>query len=469
MGTPSCTGCRQRDQTIAVLRQRLHAAQARIRQLEAQLGRNASNSSVPPSANPLDAPKLSPKKATGRPSGGQPGHPVHLRRRLPPERLQHLHDFVPSHCRRCRELLPSRPAPDDPEPTWHQVAELPKLAAEVIEYRGHFRTCPCCGTLNHAAIPAQLKAHSIGPRFAATLSYLTGRHHLSQRGLEELAEDVFGVPLSLGTVGHLGEQMSVALASAHAEAVQAVRGAAFKNVDETSWKRAGKRCWLWAAATATVAAFVIHARRSAAGLTALLGEVIVGIVGSDRWSAYHKLAVDRWQICWAHLKRDFQAMVDRDNSGSAIGEDLLLLTDVLFGWWHRVRDGTLSRRTFRRYTTSLREDVLAVLEQGRACGCAKTAATCRELLAVEEALWTFVRMEGVEPTNNHIERMLRLAVLWRKKSFGSQSEAGCRFVERLLTVVQTRRLQGRPVLDYLYEALVAHRAGLPAPRLLYTA
>jgi transposase len=149
----------------------------------------------------------------------------------------------------------------------------------------------------------------------------------------------------------------------------------------------------------TRSAFVIHARRSAAGLTTLLGEVVEGIVGSDRWSAYHKVAVDRRQICWAHLKRDFQAMVDRDNAGSAIGEDLLLLTDVLFGWWHRVRDGTLSRRIFRRYTTSLREDVLTFLEQGRACGCGKTAATCRELLAVEEALWTFVRVEGVEPTS----------------------------------------------------------------------
>jgi transposase len=147
---------------------------------------------------------------------------------------------------------------------------------------------------------------------------------------------------------------------------------------------------------------------------------------------------------------------------------LLLLTDVLFGWWHRVRDGTLTWRTFRRYVASLREDILAVLEQGRACGCGKTAATCRELLAVEEALWTFVRVEEVEPTNNHIERMLRLAVLWRKKSFGSQSEAGCRFVERLLTVVQTRRLQGLPVLDYLHEALVAHRTGRPAPALLLT-
>jgi len=139
-------------------------------------------------------------------------------------------------------------------------------------------------------------------------------------------------------------------------------------------------------------------------------------------------------------------------------------------WRHYPRawplHGALSRRLFRRYTTSLREDVLAVLEQERACGCGKTAATCRELLAVEPALWTFVRVEGVEPTNNRNERMLRLAVLWRKKSFGSQSEAGCRFVERLLTVVQTRRLQGRPVLDYLYDALLAHRTNLPPPQLL---
>jgi transposase len=466
MDAPSCPGCQQRDETIADLRQRLAALEDRVRELEARLGRNATNSSVPPSASPPDAPKLPPKRSTGRKSGGQPGHPAHLRRRLPPGRVQHTRDFVPRHCQRCHEPLPPVPAPDDPEPTWHQVAELPQLAAEVTEYRGHFRTCPCCGTLNHAAIPAELKAHSVGPRLAATLSYLTGRHHLSQRGLEELAEDVFDVPLSLGTVGHLAQQTSAALAPAHAEAVQAVRQAAAKNVDETGWKLAGDRCWLWAAATATVAAFVIHARRSAAGLTALLGEVIAGIVGSDRWSVYHRVAPERWQVCWAHLKRDFQAMVDRGNAGSATGADLLLLTDALFEWWHRVRDGTLSRGTFRRYAGSLREDVLAVLEQGRACGCAKTAATCRELLAVEESLWTFVRVEGVEPTNNHIERMLRLAVLWRKKSFGSQSESGCRFVERLLTVVQTRRLQGRPVLDYLHEALVAHRAGLPAPKLI---
>jgi len=466
MDAPPCPGCQQRDETIAELRLRLTALEARVRDLEDQLGRNATNSSLPPSANPPGAPKLPPKKPTGRKTGAQPGHPAHLRRRLPPERLQHTRDFVPRHCQRCRAPLPPGPAADDPEPTWHQVAELPRLAAEVTEYRGHFRTCPGCGTRNHAAIPAELKAHSVGPRLAATLSYLAGRHHLSQRGLEELAEEVFDVPLSLGTVGHLAEQASAALAPAHAEAVQAVREAAVKNVDETSWKLAGGRCWLWAAATATVAAFVIHARRSVAGLTALLGEAVRGIVASDRWSAYQRVPLRRWQVCWAHLVRDFQAMVDRADAGSPIGEELLCCAEELFTWWHRVRDGTLSRATLRRYVAELRPWVRSQLEAGRACGCAKTAGTCRELLAVEPALWTFVRVEGVEPTNNHIERLLRPAVLWRKRSLGSQSELGCRWVERLLTVVQTRRLQGRPVLDYLYEALVAHRAGLPAPKLL---
>jgi transposase len=116
--------------------------------------------------------------------------------------------------------LPAQPGPDDPEPTWHQVAELPEMAAQITEYQGHVRTCPGCGALNHAPIPADLKASSIGPRLAATLAYLAGSHHVSQRGLEEVAHDVFEVPLSVGTVANLQAQMSAALAPAHAEALQ---------------------------------------------------------------------------------------------------------------------------------------------------------------------------------------------------------------------------------------------------------
>src|SRR5262245_4859173 len=252
MALVTCPGCLDRDERIRALEQRAADLEGRVGDLEAQLrealarlGANATNSSVPPSANPPQAPKPVVKTPTGKPSGAQPGHPAHLRRRLPPERLARTVPFVPGRCERCHEPLPRDPGPDDPEPTWHQVAELPEMAARVTEYQGHFRTCPCCGTLNHAPIPGDLKAHSIGPRLAATLAYLTGRHHVSQRGLEEMAEDVFDVPLSVGTVANLQAQMSAALAPAHAEALEAVRAAPVKNVDETGWKRAGRRCWLW--------------------------------------------------------------------------------------------------------------------------------------------------------------------------------------------------------------------------------
>lgn len=461
MSAPSCPGCRERDERLAAL-------EARVHELEAQLGKNASNSSLPPSANPPQAPPPVVKTPTGKRRGGQPGHPPLLRRRLPPQRLQQVIPLVPTTCGRCQAPLSAEAGPGDPEPTWHQVAELPEVAAHVVEYQGHARTCPCCGEVTRAAIPAEIRAYAIGPRLAAVLSYLVGGHRVSRRGIKEITEAVFDVPVSLGTVCHLETQMAEALAPAHAEAVQAVRQAPAKHVDETGWKRAGWRAWLWVGATATVAAFVVHGRRGLTGLRTLLGEAVRGILITDRWSVYGGRPTHLRQVCWSHLRRDFQAMIDRDDAGRPVGEELLALSDLLFHWWHRVRDGTLRRRTLRTRVGWLREDVGVVLEQGRVCGCAKTAAVCRELLAVEPALWTFAWHEGVEPTNNHAERMLRPAVLWRKGSFGCTSEGGCRFVERMLTVVQTLRVQQRPVLAYLEQALRAHRNGLPAPKLLPT-
>jgi transposase len=406
------------------------------------------------------------KKPTGRKPGGQPGHPPALRQRVPAERVRHVVVLAPTHCRRCRAPLPAEAGPDDPEPTWHQIAELPRQPVEITEYQGHARTCPCCGEVSHAAIPAEVKAYSVGPRLAAALAFLTGRGHLSKRAVEDAAETVFGAPVALGTVSRLEGEVSEALAAAHAEAAEAVRQAEVKHVDETGWKRAGRTCWLWAAVTRTVALFVVHAGRGASGLRALLGETITGILCSDRWRVYERVPAGRRQLCWAHLKRDFQAMVDRGGPGAAVGAELLALARVLFDSWYKVRDGTRTRRWLQRLVEGIRADVALLLRRGAACACAKTAATCRELLEWEPALYTFVFHEGVEPTNNRAERALRPAVLWRKRSFGCHSDEGCRYVERLLTVVQTLRLQGRDVLDYLQAALTAHRDGLPAPKLL---
>ena len=447
-------------------RQQIARLEAELRELRAQLGRNSSNSSTPPSANPPGAPKPVVKTPSGRKPGGQPGHPGHHRHRLPPERVAVVVPYVPTTCAACHAPLPAEPAPGDPEPTWHQVAEIPPLVAEITEHQAHARTCPCCGHLNRGVIPPEIRAHVIGPRLAAVMSYFSGRFHIGRRGVEEIVETVFEVPTSLGSVSTLEGETSAALASPYQEAQTAVREAPVKNTDETGWSEKGEKRWLWGAATATVAFFVIHIRRSFEGLQALLGETITGIVCSDRWAAYSKLPLNLRQICWAHLKRDFQKLVDRGGPAEAMGRVGLEVVECLFADWWAFRRGELDRPGLQARLDPMARELQGVLEQGCSCADSKAATFCANLLALYPALWLFAAIEGVEPTNNHAERILRLGVLWRKNAFGCHSAAGCQFVERMLTVVQTLRLQKRPVLDYLVRAIEAHRSSLPAPQLL---
>jgi transposase len=473
MDRPVCRGCQlrdellaERDRRIAELERRVHDLENTMRDLLGRLSRNASNSSLPPSANPPQAPKPVVKEKTGKKSGAQRGHPPHLKQFLPAERVSRVETFVPTHCARCQAALPVRPGPGDPPPSRHQVADLPEIRALIVEYQGHTRICPCCGYPTHAAIPAEIKKHSIGPGLAATLSYLAGCHRVSQRGQEEIAEALFDVPVAVGTVANLAQEMSQALQGAHAEALEAVRAAPVKNVDETSWKMAGQRCWLWVAATQTVAAFVIHGQRGVDGLIALLGEVVSGIICSGRWSVYGRLQVLQRQVCWAHLKRDFTKLRDRGGPAGRIGRAGLEVVRQVFDAWHLFRGGGLTRRGLEGRLEPVGQRLEAVLRAGLTCTDGTAATFCANLLALLPALWRFVITEGVEPTNNHAERVLRKGVLWRKNAFGSQSAAGCRFVERLLTVTQTLRLQGRHVLTFLRDSLIAHRQGQSLPKLL---
>jgi transposase len=462
MATPECPGCRALQQRVAEL-------EARLRELEARLRSNATNSSLPPSANPLGAPRPVVKKKSKRRRGGQPGHPPHLKQWLPPERVHQVQTFAPRQCAHCAATLPAQPAPTDPAPTRFQTIELPPVVAIVTEYQGQARTCASCGHVTRAAIPRELMAHSVGPRLTATLSYFSGCHGISKRGIEEIAEAVFGAPVALGTVANLEQEVSAALAAPHHEALAAVRQAAVKHADETSWKLWGKLCWLWGAAATGVVAFVIHAKRSALGLTALLGAEIQGIVCSDRWSVYNAVPAERRQVCWAHLKRDFQKIVDGGGPSALVGRRGGTLVKKVFAAWHAFRSGQTTRAQLEAQLDPVAHRLQRVLLEGALLGVDQSVATfCEKVLALESALWTFVRTEGVEPTNNLLERLLRRAVLWRRRSFGCVSAAGCRFVERILTVVQTRRLQGKSVLDYLHAALRAHRAGQPCPKLLTT-
>jgi len=459
MDEAECPGCRRRDEEIAELKRRLAA-------VEARLNTNAGNSSTPPSANPLGAKPPVVKKKSKLKRGGQPGHPPHLKQLLPADRVTRTKSLVPAICGGCRAPLPREAGPRDPEPKRFQVVELPPIVADVTEYQAQARTCPCCGVVTRATIPAAVRAHSVGPRLSATLSYFSGCHGVSKRGVEEIAETVLGVPIALGTVVNLEQEVSGALAPAHAEALAAVRRAAVKYADETSWKVWGKLYWLWAAATTGVAAFVIHARRGAQGLAALLGDTIDGIVHSDRWHAYLQVPEDRRQLCWAHLKRDFRKIVECGGPSVFVGRRGLRIVKELFVAWHAFEAGTIPRPRLRELTAPLECRLSKTLLDGAFGTDARVAKFCENLIQLEPALWTFAMVEGVEPTNNFMERLLRLAVLWRRRSFGSNGVGGCRFVERILTVVQTCRLNQTNTLEYLARAVQAHRSGQECPKLL---
>jgi transposase len=439
--------------------QRLQALQRKVDQLTERLNQNSTNSSRPPSSDLPHVKRRPPKPSSGRKKGGQPGHARQQRPLVPAEQVKQTIPLMPSACRKCGQALHG----EDPHPRRHQVAEIPPVEAEVTEYRLHRLTCLDCGTRTCASLPAGVPTGAFGPRLQALLALLAGSYRLGKRPIRQLAHDLFGLSISTGMVAKLERSTADALAQPMAELEEYVR-TQHANVDETSWREAMHKAWLWVVVTPLVTIFHIAATRCGKVAGELLGSAYRQVVTSDRWKAYNGFR--RRQFCWSHLRRDFQAMIDRQNSGTPIGKRLLELSDRMFAWWHRVRDGTLAHSSFQVYISGLRAEVREALIQGAGCGCPKTAATCRNLSAHEARLWAFVWQEGVEPTNNAAERALRHAVLWRKGSGGTDSSRGSRFVERILSVRETCRQQGRGILGYLVECCHAHLHGEPSPSLL---
>jgi transposase len=460
MAVPDCPGCRELAARNAELEARIVALEGQVRDLMDKL-------KPPPAAKPhSEQPAAPPKKSTGRKPGGQPGHKPLMRILASPDRVNEVVQFVPKHCKCCHEPLPETAAPDDPKPTRHQIAELPKLAAHITEYQGHYRTCPKCRTVTHHSIPSHLTAHSTGARLTATLSYFAGCHGVSKRGVEEISSAVFDAPICLGTVSNLEQEVSKALAPAHQEAQAAIADAPVKNVDETGWKEAGKKRWMWAAATTTLVAFLIHPKRNLTALKRLVGVELKGVLCSDRWKVYDWWPEMRRQLCWAHLKRNFEKKAEEGGKVATIATACLDIQRRVFELWHLFRNGQCSRSEMDDRMVPLSLELDMHLRAGSRCRIAKFRRFCKRIRNASASLWTFVVEEGVEPTNNHAERVLRRAVLWRRKSFGCHSPAGCRFVERILTSVQSLRLQKRSVLEFLVQSVQAHRQGEKPPRLV---
>jgi transposase len=299
------------------------------------------------------------------------------------------------------------------------------------------------------------------------VALLHGRYRISDREIPQLLYDFFKLPLSLGSVVELQQICSQSLAPVYNAIQTTVQQQAHINMDETGWKQAGKRCWLWVVVSTVATLFLVASSRGGKVIAALLGDSFEGVVSSDRLKSYRVVPVERRQICWAHLIRTLLAFYERDGPLGAWAADMLAQIELMFGLWYAYREGRLDRATLEVSMQAVQVTVRAILERG-VRRYDQAQALSDELLNLWPGLWRFVSEEGVEPTNNAAERALRPAVLWRKGCFGAQSEAGNRFVERILTVSATCRQQERHLLTFLTDAVSAYWAGQPAPSLLST-
>ena len=432
-------------QQVVMLQEQVARLEAEVNRLREQINKNSQNSSKPPSSDGPQPPARPKTEPSGRKPGGQKGHHGHGRQLKPPEQVQRRMVCKPDTCHECGALLLG----EDPHPQRRQVSELPKIEPVITEYQRHTLPCLACGAQTSGSWPDEMPEGSFGPRTQAMVSYLSGRFGMSHRDVVELMEVGFHTEISLGSIPAQEKRMSAALETPVEAAKTYVRQQPSVNMDETGWHEMGKQAWLWVGATHLVTAFVLLATRSAEGIERLLGEGFTGILGSDRWTAYNRFDPSRRQVCWAHLKRDFQALFERGGESRIIGKLLLKQTALLFELWYRLRMGTLNQIDFSLLVQPIRIEVKGLLEVGLLLDQRATRKTCANILKLEPALWTFVYHECIEPTNNSAERPLRRGVLWRKRCFGTQSEQGSLFVERILTAVLTLRQQKRDVLDFL--------------------
>jgi transposase len=468
-----------RDAALADREAKLAAQEARIDELTAQLrvlteklNQNSKNSHLPPSSDgPGSAgsggPKnAEPKSKSKRKRGGQKGHRGAHRELLPPESVSTFVDFFPDHCGGCaREDLPHVL---DPEARRYQQLDIRDHRPHLTEFRRHELECPDCGARTRAAYdPAQIPSSAFGPCLTAIVGLLTGVYHLSRRKTQQLLHELFDISVSLGAVSTMEKRASEALGPAYEEAVQEVERAGVKHADATSWLRSGVLMSLWTIATVSATVYGIFADGAQKTIRPFFGSRR-GILISDRATVFNFWVMCMRQICWAHLFRKFISFSERDGPAGAIGRDLLEYTSLVFEYWHGYKEGVLTRDEFEMWLQPVRRAFELTLERAAKADISRLSGSCADILAHREALWTFVTEDGVEPTNNHAERELRAFVLWRKLSFGTQSERGERFAERLMTVAHTARKQRKAVRDFIVKSVQAHVDGTTAPRLIDT-
>jgi transposase len=442
---------------------RIQQLEARVEKLERELAKSSRNSSRPPSS---DLPGAAPRSndSSGRRRGAQPGHEGHGRELLPAWAVGEVIEHWPKRCS-CGHVFAERERASAGEPARLQVEELPPITVRVIEHRCERLRCPECGARTRAELPKEVAGSSFGPRLKAAIATVSVRNRVSRDDAVELIEELFGARICAGSIDAILTRASEALEEPYEDLLRRVRQAKALHVDETGWRTAGERRALWGAFTPRHAFFAVAPDRHEDRAKDLLADT-KAIVTSDRWRAYTHLPLARRQLCWAHLRRDFTAHAEGLAAEREFGEAGLELCERVFWAWE-VFCHTRDRRELRRSVRSLQrayKPIIRSFAQKHARN-KRCRGMARNLLKAWPALWTFASHKGVEPTNNHAERALRNAVIYRKLSLGSQSQRGELRISRLLSAHTTCRLQRRSLFAYLTDAIAAHARGDPAPLL----
>ena len=462
--SPNDLGITEEDwqQTPPAVRAALGMLHGELAKIKEQLNLNSDTSSKPPSSDkPRRKREKKGKLPSGKKRGAQPGHKGSHRQPKPPGEVSEFRVHKPEACGHCGAALTG----EDANPYRWQVTEIPPVKPIVTEHQIHTLRCTC-GKTTRGQVPPEVAVSQFGPHITAFIGMLIGQERLSKRQVKRVMKTLFGVDISVGAVVLRQQEVNRSLTDPYAAVAAHVKTAVNRNIDETPWRESWQRAWLWSVVSAEATLFHISPNRKRSTAEALLGDDPDATTTSDRFTAYNRLDPQCHQTCWAHLLRAFRRFQLRDGPSTQVGGMLEMYGDYLLHRWREVKRGHLSRDDFLVEVPQHQADVRRWLETGACLDHDQTAGTCRRLLRHWPILWTFTRFDGVEPTNNAVERALRHAVIWRKLSYGTASEGGSRFVERTLTVIATARQQGVDLMRYLTDAMLAQRRGHAAPALL---
>jgi transposase len=426
---------------VCTLRDEVAQLHDRVEMLEARLAQNSTTSSRPPSSDaPFKKPRRHTTSTTPRKAGGKPGHPGHRQVLLPPTTVK---EWRPERCP-CGSTTFTLTTPYHT----HQVIELPPFAMEVTHWVLHQGWCLECGRWSKARVPAE-QATGYGPRFSELMGERAGSYGNGRRMVQTFCASVLQVPISLGAIQKVLDRVAQAIAPHYTAIATQVRHAVVNYIDETPWFLAHALQWLWVMVSDTAALYLIHPHRSKAAFAALIDDW-TGILVSDGYAVYQNWVQAR-QTCLAHLIRPARSLAERAHPDmAACGAWALAELQRLCHMATAPPTGGEWRAWYAR--------LCKLIDQyhDRQDDAGKFA---RRLLREMNSLWVFLTQHGVEPTNNRAEKALRCGVLWRKRSLGTASEKGNRWVERILSLRETCRLHTRATYAVLVDAVSSFLQG----------